>query len=111
MLRRENGASQNGDVAVVPFFARPNRKFRSSSFFASESQLHENACYAAYVSNWVDEFEKTLKSMNLQPPHWLCYSLCCKLQNYSYCGRQKEPTILISRLLLRMRSMYVANIH
>ena len=28
----------------------------------------------------------------------------------SNCGRQKEPTILISRLLLRMRHMDVANI-
>ena len=27
-----------------------------------------------------------------------------------YCGRQEEPTILISRLLLRMRRMYVASI-
>ena len=27
------------------------------------------------------------------------------------CGRQKEPAILISRLLLRMRRMYVASIH
>ena len=26
----------------------------------------------------------------------------------SYCGRQEEPAILISRLLLRMRRMYVA---
>ena len=28
----------------------------------------------------------------------------------SYCGRQEEPAILISRLLLRMRRMYVASI-
>ena len=28
----------------------------------------------------------------------------------SNCGRQEEPTILISRLLLRMRRMYVASI-
>ena len=27
-----------------------------------------------------------------------------------YCGRQEEPAILISRLLLRMRRMYVASI-
>ena len=27
-----------------------------------------------------------------------------------YCGRQEEPAILISRLLLRMRHMYVASI-
>ena len=30
--------------------------------------------------------------------------------NWPYCGRQEEPAILISRLLLRMRSMYVASI-
>ena len=30
--------------------------------------------------------------------------------NWPYCGRQEEPPILISRLLLRMRSMYVASI-
>ena len=29
----------------------------------------------------------------------------------SYCGRQEEPVTLISRLLLRMRRMYVASIH
>ena len=28
----------------------------------------------------------------------------------SLCGRQEEPAILISRLLLRMRRMYVASI-
>ena len=28
----------------------------------------------------------------------------------SYCGRQEEPAILISRLLMRMRRMYVASI-
>ena len=28
----------------------------------------------------------------------------------SYCGRQEEPAILISRLLLRMRRIYVASI-
>ena len=28
----------------------------------------------------------------------------------SYCGRQEEPAILIYRLLLRMRRMYVASI-
>ena len=27
-----------------------------------------------------------------------------------HCGRQEEPAILISRLLLRMRRMYVASI-
>ena len=30
--------------------------------------------------------------------------------NFSICGRQEEPAILISRLLLRMRRMYVASI-
>ena len=28
---------------------------------------------------------------------------------YYYCGWQEEPAILISRLLLRMRRMYVAS--
>ena len=27
------------------------------------------------------------------------------------CGRQEEPAILMSRLLLRMRRLYVAGIH
>ena len=31
-------------------------------------------------------------------------------ETFSYCGRQEEPAILISRLLLRMRRMYVASI-
>ena len=30
--------------------------------------------------------------------------------SYHYCGRPGEPAILISRLLLRMRRMYVASI-
>ena len=30
--------------------------------------------------------------------------------SYHYCGRREEPAILISRLLLRMRRMYVASI-
>ena len=29
--------------------------------------------------------------------------------HWSYCGRQEEPAFLISRLLLRMRRMYVAS--
>ena len=33
------------------------------------------------------------------------------LIQYNFCGRQEEPTNLISRLLLRMRHMYVASIH
>ena len=32
------------------------------------------------------------------------------LATYRYCGRQEEPAILIFRLLLRMRGMYVASI-
>ena len=31
-------------------------------------------------------------------------------KNHDYCGRQEVPAILISRLLLRMRRMYVASI-
>ena len=81
---RENGASQSGDLALI-FSRGQKRKFLSSSFFASKP--HENVCYAGYISNWIDEFERGLKSMNPQIPHWLCYSLCCKLQNYSYCMR------------------------
>ena len=36
------------------------------------------------------------------------YASC--ILSFHYCGRQEEPAILISRLLLRMRRMYVASI-
>ena len=32
-----------------------------------------------------------------------------KQHGFTYCGRQEEPPILISGLLLRMRHMYVAS--
>ena len=32
------------------------------------------------------------------------------LSEIDYCGRQEKPAILISRLLLRMRRMYVTSI-
>ena len=39
------------------------------------------------------------------PTHTLIYDFTT-----SYCGRQEEPAILIYRLLLRMRRIYVASI-
>ena len=39
------------------------------------------------------------------------YQLCKSFRILAiFCGRQEEPAILISRLLLRMRRMYVASI-
>ena len=38
------------------------------------------------------------------------YSSFSSSSSYHYCGRPGEPAILISRLLLRMRRMYVASI-
>ena len=47
----------------------------------------------------------------VDPPLQSHHPLALGLIQYNFCGRQEEPTNLISRLLLRMRHMYVASIH
>ena len=47
----------------------------------------------------------------VDPPLQSHHPSALGLIQYNFCGWQEEPTNLISRLLLRMRHMYVASIH
>ena len=65
-------------------------------------------CYGCYVrpcSYYTGPFRPMTNKAG-----FYCYGCYVWLCSYYYCGRQEEPAILISRLLLRMRHMYVASI-